>query len=85
MLVKCLVLYKKVGRGFQWLVPCDENHCIVHYCCEQVRSDLCVPYNFVIPDDEPWPEEMIGIPLGEWTNIARAQEEVIKCLLGVPY
>jgi len=33
---------------------------------------------FVVPDEPQWPTWMVGMPLGEWTTIARIQQKMIE-------
>ena len=35
-------------------------------------------YNFVVPDEPQWPYWMSGMPLGEWSAIARVQQQMIE-------
>lgn len=34
--------------------------------------------DFVVPDEPQWPYWMVGMPLGEWTAIARVQQKMIE-------
>jgi len=36
------------------------------------------PHNFVVPDQYQWPTWMVGMPLGEWSSIARVQQRMIR-------
>lgn len=43
----------------------------------KIRGDLCVPDDFVVPSNAPWTEDTWGYALGEATNLARAQHELL--------
>ncbi|KAJ8610024.1 hypothetical protein CTAYLR_006627 [Chrysophaeum taylorii] len=44
----------------------------------KIRGSLAVPWDFVVPDEEPWPLPLRGAALGTMTNKVREQEQKIR-------
>lgn len=35
-------------------------------------------YDFIVPDEPQWPYWMVNMPLGQWSTIARIQQQLIS-------
>ncbi|KAG5184483.1 hypothetical protein JKP88DRAFT_354425 [Tribonema minus] len=47
------------------------------FAYNMIRGDLCVDADWVVPDDDPWPMPLRGLPLGFLVNVVRLQRDVL--------
>ena len=45
---------------------------------KKIRGDCCVPLSFVIPDEIPWPDGLVGYELGDACNIMRRPDNKLR-------
>jgi len=69
---------------FEWRFDADEFLGVPfeRFMCgllvfHMVRSDLCVTWDYVVPDHDPWPRVLHGMELGRMTNVVRSKRKLL--------
>lgn len=44
---------------------------------KMIKGDLCIEADWVMPDEDPWPMTLRGIPLGYLVNVVRSQKDLL--------
>ena len=68
------------ARSFVWNLYDWKWQCVLQslQAYQEVHGDLEVPQAFVVPSEEPWPEEAWGMKLGHRMDHIRHQEQCVK-------